>query len=106
MCKSTLLALTIRRARDLCTSQHLFTPRLHARQGCELAHTANMPILYTAPTSKVSRRRRAGHAPAARRGRRVRVPRACKRPAKTFGVVVVVVVVVAATPNYRRLASH
>ena len=35
--------------------------------------------------SKVSRRRRAGHAPPARRGRRVRVPRAFKRPAKTFG---------------------
>ena len=33
--------------------------------------------------SKVSRRRRAGHAPPARRGRRVRVPRAFKRPAKT-----------------------
>ena len=40
--------------------------------------------------SKVSRRRRAGHAPPARRGRRVRVPRAFKRPAKTFVVVVVV----------------
>ena len=35
--------------------------------------------------SKVSRRRRAGRAPPARRGRRVRVPRAFKRPAKTFG---------------------
>ena len=35
--------------------------------------------------SKVSRRRRAGHAAPARRGRRVRVPRAFKRPAKTFG---------------------
>ena len=35
--------------------------------------------------SKVSRRRRAGHAPPARRGRRVRVPRAFKQPAKTFG---------------------
>ena len=35
--------------------------------------------------SKVSRRRRAGHPPPARRGRRVRVPRAFKRPAKTFG---------------------
>ena len=35
--------------------------------------------------SQVSRRRRAGHAPPARRGRRVRVPRAFKRPAKTFG---------------------
>jgi len=34
--------------------------------------------------SKVSRRRRAGHAPPARRGRRVRVPRAVKRPAKTL----------------------
>ena len=34
--------------------------------------------------SKVSRRRRAGRAPPARRGRRVRVPRAFKRPAKTF----------------------
>ena len=34
---------------------------------------------------KVSRRRRAGHAPPARSGRRVRVPRAFKRPAKTFG---------------------
>ena len=34
--------------------------------------------------SKVSRRRRAGHAPPARRGRRVRVPRAFKRPAKTL----------------------
>ena len=51
--------------------------------------------------SKVSRRRRAGRAPPARRGRRVRVPRAFKRPAKTFGGWVVV----AATPNYRRLAS-
>ena len=45
--------------------------------------------------SKVSRRRRAGHAPPARRGRRVRVPRAFKRPAKTLWWVVV-----AATPNY------
>ena len=35
--------------------------------------------------SQVSRRRRAGHAPPVRRGRRVRVPRAFKRPAKTFG---------------------
>ena len=35
--------------------------------------------------SKVSRRWRAGRAPPARRGRRVRVPRAFKRPAKTFG---------------------
>ena len=35
--------------------------------------------------SKVSRRQRAGHASPARRGRRVRVPRAFKRPAKTFG---------------------
>ena len=35
--------------------------------------------------SKVSRRRHAGDAPPARRGRRVRVPRAFKRPAKTFG---------------------
>ena len=52
--------------------------------------------------SKVSRRRRAGRAPPARRGRRVRVPRAFKRPAKTFGGWWVVV---AATPNYRRLAS-
>ena len=51
--------------------------------------------------SKVSRRRRAGRAPPARRGRRVRVPRAFKRPAKTFGGWVVV----AATPNYLRLAS-
>ena len=34
--------------------------------------------------SQVSRRRRAGHAPPARRGRRVRVPRAFKRPAKTL----------------------
>ena len=34
--------------------------------------------------SKVSRRRRAGHAPPARRGRRVRVPCAFKRPAKTL----------------------
>ena len=34
--------------------------------------------------SQVSRRWRAGHAPPARRGRRVRVPRAFKRPAKTF----------------------
>ena len=34
--------------------------------------------------SKVSRRRRAGRAPPARRGRRVRVPRAFKRPAKTL----------------------
>ena len=46
--------------------------------------------------SKVSRRRRAGHAPPARRGRRVRVPRAFKRPAKNLVVVVVVVVVVVA----------
>jgi len=43
-----------------------------------------------APTigrSKVSRRRRAGHAPPARRGRRVRVPCAFKRPRQsiTFG---------------------
>ena len=52
--------------------------------------------------SKVSRRRRAGRAPPARRGRRVRVPRAFKRPAKTFGGWWVVV---AATPNYRKLAS-
>ena len=50
--------------------------------------------------SKVSRRRRAGHAPPARRGRRVRVPRAFKRPAKTLWWVVV-----AATPNYLRQAS-
>ena len=56
--------------------------------------------------SKVSRRRRAGHAPPARRGRRVRVPRAFKRPAKTFvggggggGVVRT------PTPNYLRQAS-
>ena len=34
--------------------------------------------------SKVSRRRLAGHAPPARRGRHVRVPRAFKRPAKTL----------------------
>ena len=34
--------------------------------------------------SKVSRRRRAGHAPPALRGRRVCVPRAFKRPAKTL----------------------
>ena len=34
--------------------------------------------------SKASRRRRAGHMPPARRGRRVRVPRAFKRPAKTL----------------------
>ena len=34
--------------------------------------------------SKVSRRRSAGRAPPARRGRRVRVPRAFKRPAKTL----------------------
>ena len=40
--------------------------------------------------SKVSRRRRAGHAPPARRGRHVRVPRAFKRPAKTFLLWVVV----------------
>ena len=53
--------------------------------------------------SKVSRRRRAGHAPPARRGRRVRVPRAFKRPAKTFGGLVVVVRT--PTPNYLRLAS-
>ena len=33
------------------------------------------------------------------------MPRAFKRPAKTFGGVVVVVVVVAATPNYLRQAS-
>ena len=52
--------------------------------------------------SKVSRRRRAGHAPPARRGRRVRVPRAFKRPAKTL---VVVVVVRTPTPNYLRQAS-
>ena len=51
--------------------------------------------------AKVSRRRRAGRAPLERRGRRVRVPRAFKRPANTFWWVVVV----AATPNYRRLAS-
>ena len=38
--------------------------------------------------SKVSRRRRAGRAPPARRGRRVRVPRAFKRPAKTLWWVV------------------
>ena len=55
--------------------------------------------------SKVSRRRRAGHAPPARRGRRVRVPRAFKRPAKTLWVVVVVVVVRTPTPNYLRQAS-
>ena len=30
-------------------------------------------------------RQKTGHAPPARRGRRVRVPRAFKRPAKTFG---------------------
>ena len=34
--------------------------------------------------SKVSRRRRAGRAPPARRGRRVRVPHAFKRPTTTF----------------------
>ena len=34
--------------------------------------------------SKVSRLRRTGHAPPARRGRRVRVPRAFKRPAKNL----------------------
>ena len=51
--------------------------------------------------SKVSRRRRAGRAPPARRGRRVRVPRAFKRPAKTFWWVVVRT----PTRNYRRLAS-
>ena len=56
--------------------------------------------------SKVSRRRRAGRAPPARRGRRVCVPRAFKRPAKTFGwgwwwwwVVRT------PTPNYLRQAS-
>ena len=38
--------------------------------------------------SKVSRRRSAGRAPPARRGRRVRVPRAFKRPAKTLWWVV------------------
>ena len=53
--------------------------------------------------SKVSGRRRAGHAPPARRGRRVRVPRAFKRPAKTFGGWVVVVRT--PTPNYLRQAS-
>ena len=52
--------------------------------------------------SQVSRRRSAGHAPPERRGRRVRVPRAFKRPAKNL---VVVEVVVAATPNYLRQAS-
>ena len=57
------------------------------------------------PPLKVSRRRSAGHAPPARRGRRVRVPRAFKRPAKTLwwcgggGVVVRT-----GTPNYLRLA--
>ena len=55
--------------------------------------------------SKVSRRRRAGHAPPARRGRRVRVPRAFKRPAKTLWWVGGVVVVRTPTPNYLRQAS-
>ena len=50
--------------------------------------------------SKVSRRRCAGRAPPARRGRRVRVPRAFKRPAKTLWWVVRT-----PTPNYLRLAS-
>ena len=52
--------------------------------------------------SKVSRRRSAGRAPPARRGRRVRVPRAFKRPAKTF---LWWWVVRTPTPNYLRLAS-
>ena len=51
--------------------------------------------------SKVSCRRRAGRAPPARRGRRVRVPHAFKRPAKTLWWWVVR----APTPNYLRLAS-
>jgi len=55
--------------------------------------------------SKVSRRRRAGRAPPARRGRRVRVPHAFKRPAKTFGGWVGGWVVRAPTQNYLRLAS-
>ena len=50
--------------------------------------------------SKVSCRRRAGRAPPARRGRRVRVPHAFKRPAKTFGGGWVVR---APTRNYLRL---
>ena len=53
--------------------------------------------------SKVSRRRRAGHAPPARRGRRVRVPRAFKRPCRPCargGWVVRT-----PTRNYLRLAS-
>jgi len=53
--------------------------------------------------SKVSRRRRAGHAPPARRGRRVRVPRAFKRLAKTLWWWVVVVRT--PTPNNLRQAS-
>ena len=44
-----------------------------------------------------------GYAPPARRGRRVRVPRAFKRPVKNL--VVVVVVVRTPTPNYLRQAS-
>ena len=42
------------------------------------------------PLHRSSRRRRAGHAPPARRGRRVRVPRAFKRPRRPLVVVVVV----------------
>ena len=53
--------------------------------------------------SQVSRRRRAGHAPPARRGRRVRVPRAFKRPGRR--PLVVVVVMRTPTPNYLRQAS-
>jgi len=61
--------------------------------------------------SKVSRRRRAGHAPPARRGRRVRAPwEAHARAARVQTVrkdlvVVVVVVVRTPTPNYLRQAS-
>ena len=55
--------------------------------------------------SKVSRRRRAGHAPPARRGRRVRVPRAFKRPAKTLWWVGGWWWCAHQTPNYLRQAS-
>ena len=72
------------------------------RSGGTVAHGKRAARERRRRRSKVSRRRRAGHAPPARRGRRVRVPRAFKRPAKTLWWWVVVR---APTSNYLRLAS-
>ena len=54
------------------------------RSGGTVAHGKRAARERRRRRSKVSRHRRAGRAPPARRGRRVRVPRAFKRPAKTL----------------------